>query len=94
MAALPRETLYMLQDGITTELRTRDSRAVQVLNEKKINMEQLSLQHDEVVSQIRQLEQVIADACQSILELAIPADTPTEACILRLVAGVREADRK
>ena len=39
MAALPRETLYFLQDGITVELRARESCALQVLSEQKINME-------------------------------------------------------
>jgi len=41
--ALPRETLYVLQDGITIELQARESRAVQVLSEQKINIEHLSL---------------------------------------------------
>ena len=50
MVAFPRETLYVLQDGITTELWARESSALQVINEQKINMEQLSLQCDEVVS--------------------------------------------
>jgi len=30
---LPRETLYMLQDGVTAELHTRDKCALQVLSE-------------------------------------------------------------
>jgi len=49
MAALPWETSYSLQDGIIVELRARESHTLQVFSEKKINMEQLSLQHDEVV---------------------------------------------
>ena len=43
LATLLRETLYLLQDGITIELHARDSRMIQVLSEQKINMEQLSL---------------------------------------------------
>ena len=43
MVALPRETLYVLQDGITADVRVRESRTLQVLSEQKINMEQLSL---------------------------------------------------
>lgn len=50
MAALPRETLYQLQDEITRELWARESRAIQVLSEQKINIEHLSLQGDELVS--------------------------------------------
>jgi len=50
MVALPQETLYVLQDGITVELRDRESHALQVLSDKKINMENLSLQRDEVMS--------------------------------------------
>ena len=39
MVALPQETLYILQNSITTELLARESRALQVLREKNINME-------------------------------------------------------
>ena len=55
LAALPCETLYVLQDGITAQLRARESHVLQVLSEKKINMEQLSLQCDELVLQNQQL---------------------------------------
>lgn len=84
------ETPYLLQDGITVELCIRESRALQVLSEKKINMEQLSLQCDELVLQNQQLVLVIGDACQNIPELAIPADLPTEVWIHRLAARVDE----
>ncbi len=94
LTTLPRDTLYVLQDGITAELRTRESRAVQVLNEKKINMEQISLQCDKVVSQNQQLVQVIYATCQSISELAITADIPVEERIDRLAEGVCEAQEK
>lgn len=79
-----------MQDGITIELRARESHALQVLSEKKINMEQLSLQHDEVVSQNQQLVHVIDEACQSFPELAVIADILVEAPLHRLAAGVRE----
>lgn len=39
MAMLLQETLYVLQDGITTELQARESFMLQVLSKKKINME-------------------------------------------------------
>lgn len=51
IAAFRHETLYVLWDGITAELQARESHALQFLNEKKINVEQLSLHHDELVSQ-------------------------------------------
>ena len=51
MVALPQETLYVLHDGVTAELRAREGHALQALSKQKINMEQLSLQHDEVVAQ-------------------------------------------
>lgn len=38
-SAIPRETLYQLQDGVTIELSTREGRALQVLMEKKGNLE-------------------------------------------------------
>jgi len=50
LVSLPRDILYVLQNGITAELRARESRALQFLSEQKINMEQLSLQRNELVS--------------------------------------------
>lgn len=46
MDALPRETLYVLQDGVTIELRAREGHVLQVMSEQRNNIEQLSLQHD------------------------------------------------
>ena len=51
MAALTWETLYVLQDGVTVELRAKEGCALQVMSEHHINIEQLSLQRDEVVAQ-------------------------------------------
>jgi len=39
LVALSREMLYQLQDGITVELRARESCVIQVLRKQKINME-------------------------------------------------------
>jgi len=39
LAALPWETLYQLQDGITAEMPAKESRVIQVLREQKINIE-------------------------------------------------------
>lgn len=39
MVTLPRETLYVLQDGITVELQARERCTLQVLSEQNINME-------------------------------------------------------
>lgn len=64
---------------------------MQVLNEQKINMEQLSLQRNKVVLKNQQLVQVIEEACQTIPELAIPTDIPAEARIHRFIVGVCEA---
>lgn len=63
---------------------------IQVLSEKKINIEQLSLQHDEPVSQNQWLEQVVDYACKCIPKLAIPADLPAVEWIHRLVTDIRE----
>ena len=57
---------------------------IQALDEKKIIMEQLSLQHDKLVSQNQQLVQVVDNACRSVPELAILADLPVEVRIHRL----------
>ena len=49
MVTLPWETLYFLQDGVTAELRARESRAIQVMSEQHINIELLSLQRNEAM---------------------------------------------
>lgn len=54
-------------------------------------MEQLTLQHDELVSQNQHLEHMVDDACQRVPELAIPADLLEEVRIHRLETGVCEA---
>lgn len=90
LAALPRETLYQLQVGVT-ELHAREGHALQVMSEQKINMEQLSLQCDELVAQTRGLEQAVEEACSSIPELVVLVELPTTERIHRLAARVREA---
>ena len=94
LGALSHETLYLLQDGITAELCARESHAIQVLNEQKINMEQLSLYHDELVSQNQHFLQVVDDSCHNIPQLAIPTDILVEVRIHKLVTGVHEAKKK
>lgn len=48
MVALLQEMLYVMQDGITAKLGTREICVLHVLSDQKSNMEQLSLQCDEV----------------------------------------------
>jgi len=50
MAALPRETLYQLQDGVITEHCAREGCALQILTEHKANLEQVSHQRDDLVA--------------------------------------------
>lgn len=87
LAALPRDTLYQLQDGITVELRAREGRTIQVMNEKNINIEQLNLQHDELVSQNHQIVQTVDEACRRVPELSIIKYLPTEMQIHYLSSG-------
>jgi len=56
LAALPRETLYQLEEGITAELRTREGHTLQSLSEQKDKLEQLSLQCNNMVAQNQRLE--------------------------------------
>lgn len=39
LATLPRETLYQLQDGVSTELRTQEGCALQILSDHKDKLE-------------------------------------------------------
>lgn len=51
LAALLQDILYHLQDEATVELHAREGRVVKMISEKKINIEQLILQRNEVVAQ-------------------------------------------
>jgi len=90
LASLPRKTSYGLQDGIVAELCARKGCAIQILREQNINMEQISLQHDELVLRNQQLVQVINDACNRVPALAIPTDIPTEVRTHRLAVWVHD----
>jgi len=61
------------------------------LSEQKINKEQLSQQHDELVAQTQGLEQVVDKACQNVLELVVPADLPIAEQIHKLASGFHGA---
>ena len=61
------------------------------MSEKRINMEHLSLQHNEVVAQDKKIVQVVEEAYQMVLELAIQVEEPVEVRVWKLVGGVRKA---
>lgn len=90
VVVLPRKTLYVLQDRVAAKLRAKEGRALQVMSEQQINIENLSLQQDDVVAQNLQLVQVIEEAFQMVSELAIQAKEPAEARIWKLATGVHE----
>lgn len=57
-------------------------------------MEQLSLQHDELVSQNQRLVQKVDDACRRVLEMAIAVDLPVEVWIHSLASGAHDANEE
>ena len=61
------------------------------MSEKNINVEQLSLQRDELVSRNQQIVQTVDEACQRIPDLSIFVDLPTEMRIHCLESGVQNA---
>jgi len=76
LATLPRETLYQLQDGATTELRAREACALQILMEHKTNLDKVSLQLDDLVACGKELEQVMAKVCSMVPEFPVLAKLP------------------
>ena len=88
LATLLWDTFHQLQDGITEELHAREGCALQVLSKKKINIEQLSLQRDELVPQNQQIMQIVDEAYQRISEFSITIDLPTKMWIHYLASGV------
>ena len=76
LATMSRDILYLLQDGVTQEFHAREGRTFHVMTEQKEKIEQITLQHDELAAQHREVEQGVTEACVVILELAIPEDLP------------------
>lgn len=89
LATLPRETLYQLQDGVTTELHAKEGCALQILMEYKANVEQVSLQHDDLITYNKEVEQAMAEACTKVQELAVLAKLPIDDKIHHMAVGVR-----
>lgn len=76
MVVLPRETLYLLQDGVTVKLWARECHTLQVMSEQ---LKKLGLQCNESVQQNKQIMQVVEEAFRMVLELNIQAEEPVEA---------------
>ena len=62
-----------------------------MLSEQRINIEQLSLHHDELLAQKQWLEQMVEEACCHVPELEIMTDLPIGVGIQKLASGFREA---
>ena len=43
LAALPRETIHQLQEGVTTDICAKEGRILQILSEEKEKLQQISL---------------------------------------------------
>lgn len=78
LAVLLCESLHLLWDGVIAELRAREHRALQVINEQWINNKQMALyRNDNIVvetdatNQCNRIMQVIEEACRMVPELAI-----------------------
>jgi len=94
LVVLPHEALHLLQDGVIAELRAHEHRALQVINEQKINNEQMALQRNatstaeaEATSQSKKIIQVVEEACRMVLDLAILEEEPVEVHIYKLAIG-------
>ena len=62
-----------------------------MLSEQRINIEQLSLQHDEVLVQKQQLEKMVEEACRHVPKLEIVTDLPVRVRIHKLSSAFHEA---
>lgn len=87
LTALPRKTLYQLQDGVTTEPHAMEGRAFQILTEHKENLEQVSLQCDDLGVYNQELEQAMTEACIKVTELVVPVELLIIDKIHHMVAG-------
>lgn len=94
LAILLHETLYQLQVAVTAKLHAREGHALQVLLEKKGNLEQISLQHDDLLAHNQGLEQAMEEVCCSVPELAVPVELPTTEKIHHMVVRFCEAPKE
>lgn len=94
LAALPRESLYRLQDGEIAQLWVREGCTLEVLSELKANLEQLSLQRNNLLAQNKGIEKEMEEAYSSILEFAMPMTIPTEEKIHKLAARVHKTQEE
>lgn len=91
LTALPRDTLYQLEDEATAELCAREGRAVKMLNEQWINIKKLSLQCDEALVQNQHQEKIVEEACHRTPELEIATNLLVGVRIHKLASGFHEA---
>lgn len=91
LATLPRDVLYLLQEGVTQEFHAREGRTFHILTEQKERIEQITLQHDELATQHQAVEQAVTKACGTVLKLSIPGDLPLATKIQHMVADFHTA---
>ena len=64
------------------------------MSEQCINIEQLSLQNNEVVEQNRLIVQVVEEACQMVSKLAIQVEEPVEVRVRKLATRLHDGRSK
>lgn len=88
MVVLPRETLYLLQDGVTMELKAREICTLKVMRKQCINIEKLGLQHNGAMEQNKRIMQGVEEACRMVLELDIQVEESVEVHAIKLATGI------
>jgi len=98
LAVLPSEALHNLQDDMIMKLRACEQCTLQGISEKKVKKSQMMVQRDSTVNLIKAIRdknerttKLVAEACKSILELAIPNDEPVDVQNRKLTAKVYDA---
>ena len=94
LATIPRETLYQLQDGVTTELRAREGHTLHILIEHRTNLETLILQHDDLVTHSKELEQDVAEVYSTVRKLVVPLKLPIADKIHHMAASFHTAQEE
>lgn len=87
LAAMSREVLYLPQETITQELQAQEGRTFHILTEQKEKLEQDTLYNEDLAALYREVEKAAMEACNMVLELAIPRDLPPATKIQHMATG-------
>lgn len=97
LVVLPIELLHTLQAGVIAEINTREQRALSMINKYKVNNENMFVEKmttleawKKVRVQNEQTTVLVAEACRTVPKPHISKESPVDAKVRKLAAGVHD----